>query len=299
MKLEQLLYFSEAVKYKSISIAAEKNFISQPTFSAAINKLERELGVTLLRRNSRGVKPTEVGEAILNNIYDIFTSVDAIRDTAFHYNHQGVVSITTIPCMCDRVLPIALKKMNEQQKAVTLAITCAESQAVYHQVLSGLAALGILFHSDKIASPEIRYTHLFEDEYVLYVGPASPYWNASSITIKEALAQPYIAYREEFLKDTGGLSALLRDTPPNIALRTDEMESIKKIISQDNYVAFFHRLMTKDDLYLQCGLIRSLPISDFDTSTRIGLIESTKYKPTAIDRLFIEALKSAVADSFK
>ena len=48
MKLEQLHYLSEAVKYKSISVAAEENFISQPSFSASITKLEKELGVTLL-----------------------------------------------------------------------------------------------------------------------------------------------------------------------------------------------------------------------------------------------------------
>ena len=62
VKLEQLLYLQEAAKYKSISIAAEKNFISQPSLSGAINKLEKELGVELLRRNSKGVSPTEVGE---------------------------------------------------------------------------------------------------------------------------------------------------------------------------------------------------------------------------------------------
>ena len=65
MKLDQLHCFLEACKYHSISVAAEKNFISQPSFSSSITKLEKELGLTLLNRTSRGVTPTPAGVAIL------------------------------------------------------------------------------------------------------------------------------------------------------------------------------------------------------------------------------------------
>ena len=299
MKLEQLLYFSEALKYNSISIAAEQNFISQPSFSSAITKLEKELGVTLLRRNSRGVQPTEAGAIILGKVHDIFGLVGDIKDIAYSHGQQGVVKLATIPCMCDKILPIAMRKMDEQHTPFTLSISCAESHEIYHSVLSGMAALGILFHCSDISSPEIRYTRLFEDEYVLYVGPHSPYWDAQSITIEEALRQPYIAYREEFVKNNGGISDIFQGLSPNIALRTDEMESIKKMISLGNYVAFFHRLMTQDDIYIRSGLIRPLSISNYDTHTQVGCIESTKYKPTSIDRMFVETLKSAVEDAFQ
>lgn len=299
LKLEQLRYLSEAVKYNSISIAAEKNFISQPSFSAAITKLEKELNVTLLRRNSRGVKPTETGEAILAKAYDIFERLNEINDIASQHNNQGIVHIATIPCICDQILPIALKKINNQQNAVIVSINCAESNEVYHQVLSGMCALGILFHSIEIAHPEICYTNLFEDEYVLYVGPASPYWDAESITIEEAFAQPYIAYREEFIKNNGGVTDKFPTMTPNIVLRTDDNESIKKMINEGNYVAFFHRMMTKNDIYLKYGLVRALTISNYDTRVRVGYIESTKYKPSSVDRIFISALKDAIEDFFK
>lgn len=299
MKLEQLIFFSEAVKYNSISIAAEQNFISQPAFSSAITKLEKELGVTLLRRNSRGVQPTEAGAIILEKVRDIIGLVGDIQDIAYSHGQQGVVKLSTIPCMCDQILPIAMRKMNEQNTPFSLSISCAESHEVYHNVLSGMVPLGVLFYCEDINSPEIRYTRLFEDEYVLYVGPQSPYWDAESITIEEAMRQPYIAYREEFIKNNGGLSDTFNGLVPNIYLRTDELESIKKMISLGNYAAFFHKIMTQDDIYLRAGLIRPLTISNFNTRTEVGYIESTKYKPSSIDRMFIETLKSAVEDIFK
>lgn len=114
MKFEQLRYFQEACKYGSISVAAEHNYISQPSFSAAITKLEKELGVTLLNRNSRGVTPTTAGKAILEKIQGIFELVDDIHGIAYSHSGSGVVQLATIPCLCDRILPLAVKAANSQ-----------------------------------------------------------------------------------------------------------------------------------------------------------------------------------------
>lgn len=297
MKFEQLRYFQEACKYGSISVAAENNFISQPSFSASITKLEKELGVTLLNRNSRGVTPTTAGKAILEKIQGIFELVDDIKSIAYSHSASGVVQLATIPCLCDRILPLAVKAANSQKLPINVSIHCAESNEIYHNVLSGISSLGIIFASDEVQSPEIIYTPLFDDEYVLYVGPYSPFWNADSITIEEAMEQPYIAYRQEFLKNNGGVTDIFKGMRPNIALRTDELESIKKMITEDDYVAFYHRFMTANDVYIKAGLIRALPISNFDTTTHIGTIESTRYKPSAADRAFLDILITAVQDT--
>lgn len=297
MKFEQLRYFQEACKYGSISVAAENNFISQPSFSASITKLEKELGVTLLNRNSRGVTPTTAGKAILEKIQGIFELVDDIKSIAYCHSASGVVQLATIPCLCDRILPLAVKAANSQKLPINVSIHCAESNEIYHNVLSGISSLGIIFASDEVQSPEIIYTPLFDDEYVLYVGPYSPFWNADSITIEEAMEQPYIAYRQEFLKNNGGVTDIFKGMRPNIALRTDELESIKKMITEDDYVAFYHRFMTANDVYIKAGLIRALPISNFDTTTHIGTIESTRYKPSAADRAFLDILITAVQDT--
>lgn len=299
IKFEQLRYLQEACKYGSISVAAERNYISQPSFSAAITKLEKELGVTLLNRNSRGVTPTTAGKAILEKIQDIFTLVSEIKDIANSHSASGIVQLATIPCLCDKILPLTVKTANSQNLPINVSIHSAESYEIYHQVLSGIASLGIIFASDDIQSSEIIFTPLFDDEYVLYVGPHSPYWNATSITIEEAMQQPYIAYRQEFIKNNGGVTDIFKGMRPNISLRTDELESIKKMITEDNYVAFYHRFMTADDVYIKAGLIRALPISNFEAKTQIGIIESTRYKPSAADRAFLEILKKAVQESLQ
>ena len=209
------------------------------------------------------------------------------------------MQLATIPDICDKILPISAQLAKAKKLQLQLSVHTAESDEIYHSVLSGVDSLGVVFFSTRVQSPELRFTPLFEDEYVLCVGPRSPYWEAESITIKEAMAEPYIAYREEFIKNNGGVSDVFQGMTPNIVLRTDDIESIKKLISHDNYVAFFHRHMNSDDIYRTTGAIRAIPISDYDTSMQIGYIESTKYKLSNADRAFLEILKAAVRHSLQ
>lgn len=114
MKLDQLHCFLEACKYHSISVAAEKNFISQPSFSSAITKLEKELGLTLLNRNSRGVTPTPDGVAILEKSQEIFSLINDINDIATAHSVLGTVRLATIPCLLDSILPISAQLAKEK-----------------------------------------------------------------------------------------------------------------------------------------------------------------------------------------
>lgn len=295
MKLEQLYYLAEVAKYKSISIAAEKNYISQPSMSGSIIKLEKELGKELLHRTSRGVILTELGEDVLEKSKMIIDCVKDIEDLAKEHDQKGRVRIASIPCFCDRIIPQAILRMKEQQLDVLLSIKTGESADVAGEVASGNATLGFVIHYDDLQDkPGLTYHALFQDEYVLYIGPFSPYWDATSITLEEALKQPYIAYRDEFRKNNGGLTDLFYNRRPNIVFRTDDNESLKRMIAQDNYVAFFPRFMSRDDFYFTSGLLRGIPVSDADLIFEVGYIASTKYKIDRVGHIFLDVLNKTI-----
>lgn len=298
MKLEQLYYFREAVKHSSISIAAEKNFVSQPTLSNAVNKLERELGAELLRRNSKGVVPTQLGETILDKANLIFATVDEIFDLASEQGKQGVVNISTIPCLCDRIIPKVLKQLKQQQLPVMLSVLTSESDQIAHHVSSGISSVGVVLYCDDIQeNTDLQYTPLFHDEYLLYIGPYSAYWERESLTLEEAMSQPYIAWREEFQKKQGWTRMLSANgKQPNIAFRTDDIGTLKRMIAMDNYVAFFPRFMSRDDIYLQSGLVKAIPLSDAKLDLEIGYVESKKYKLNGIDKLFLQILQETIKE---
>ena len=97
MKLEQLYYFQEAVKYRSISVAAKQNYISQSSFSGAISRLEQELGAPLLTRTNTGVEPTELGRLALEKAEAIFQAQSELVAAAKGQNVAGTVALQCIP----------------------------------------------------------------------------------------------------------------------------------------------------------------------------------------------------------
>ena len=296
MKFEQLYLFKEAAKYHSISVAAEKNFMSQSSISYSIINLEKELGVELLRRTNAGVTPTQIGELVLQKTEDILKAVDEINEMSKDQRNAGEVGISCIPCICDWIIPIALQNLSETAAEILLSVTTGESSQVAHNVSAGISKFGILINYGELErNTDLRYTPLFQDEYVLYVGKKSPYWDKESITYGELLKEPYIAYRDEFRKYNGGLTNMIgTDQLPNIVFRTDNLDSIKSMITHNHYVAFFPRYMSEHDFYVQSGWIRRLPISDKDLGFEVGYVESTKYKTKKIDRMVLNRIKETV-----
>lgn len=298
MKFEQLHLFKEAVKYNSISIAAEKNYMSQSSVSYSIVNLEKELGIELLKRTNAGVTPTQLGEIVLQKMEDIFRSVDEIVQVTKEQLNAGEVKITSIPCICDWIIPKTIQRLKEHTSDIILSVTTAESSQVAHDVSSGISEIGILINYGELErNTDLKYLPLFRDEYMLYVGKNSPYWDRDSITYGELVKEPYVAYRDEFRKYNGGLTNMIgTDKLPNVIFRTDSLDSIKSMIIHNHYVAFFPRYMSENDVYIQSGLIRRLPISDKNLEFEVGYVESMKYKPNKIDKIVLDVIKKMVKE---
>lgn len=296
MKLEQLFYFREAVKYNSISIASEKNYMSQSSFSQSIINLERELGIELLNRTNAGVTPTHAGEFVLEKAEDIFKSVDEIIEVSKEQRNLGEVSISCIPCICDWIIPKTIQKLNAKEDDIILSVATSESSVVAHNVSTGISKFGILIKYNELERiADLRYTALFVDEYVLYVGKNSPYWESECITYKEFLKEPYIAYQDEFRKYNGGLTNMIGTSSQlNIIFRTDNCDAIKSLIAQNNYVAFFPKYMSENDFYIQNGMIRRIRISDRKLEFEVGYVESIKYKTKKVDKKVLDVIKKTV-----
>ena len=96
MRLEQLYYLVEVNNTRSISLAAENLFITQPALSIAISNLEKELGVKLLERTKSGVYPTAQGQIAIELAQDILDKLDKLSSlnaapaAAEHLTDQNV-----------------------------------------------------------------------------------------------------------------------------------------------------------------------------------------------------------------
>ncbi|MGM9526425.1 MAG: hypothetical protein ACI3U1_09190, partial [Peptococcaceae bacterium] len=99
-------------------------------------------------------------------------------------------------------------------------------------------------------------------------------------------------------KETNLLTKLIRPYgKPNIALRVDNTESMRRIIARSPYVAFFPYFSVKNDAYVESGLIRPLPVHDADLKLYITYIESPNFKDRQGNQIFFNLLKKIIADN--
>jgi LysR family hydrogen peroxide-inducible transcriptional activator len=110
MNLRDLKYILALAETRHFGRAAERCFISQPTLSGQIKKLEAELGVTLFERTNRSVEVTDIGERILHHARLMMEQADAIEQVARAAQDPlaGPLRIGAIPTLSPYLMPLIL-----------------------------------------------------------------------------------------------------------------------------------------------------------------------------------------------
>lgn len=115
MNLRDINYVLKVAELKHFGKAAEKCFVSQPTLSGQIKKLERELGVELFERNNRFVELTTVGKKVLQHCRLMLEQADAIKQLALSYQDPmaGSLKLGVIPTISPYLMPRILSPFKQ------------------------------------------------------------------------------------------------------------------------------------------------------------------------------------------
>lgn len=295
MKLEQLHYLKEAIRYRSLSIAARENFISQPSFSMAITNLEKELGVKLLNRSNRGCTPTDICMEIMDKADIIFAMVEEIERLASNSSYCETINISVVLSVCEEILPRILLEMEAAGASCKVAVTSLECEAIYPRVASGSSVLGITAYLPKLLTADLKYTPLFEDEYVLYIGHHCPFWEQTSVSLEQMLKLPYIAVGDDFVNPNSDWAEdILAYSMPKVESQVSNLNTLKKMITNGPYVSILPRLLVVDDIFVKDNLIKPVRIDNVHLSSQFGYIENTRYKLTKNYMIFLELFKKVL-----
>ena len=118
MNLRELEYLIAVDEELHFHRAAERCFVSQPTLSGQLKKLEEELGVLLIERNNRKVAMTEAGKAVVELARNVITDTNAIKDIARNFQDpmMGDVRVGIIPTIAPYLLPIIMPHLHNHFK---------------------------------------------------------------------------------------------------------------------------------------------------------------------------------------
>jgi len=125
MNLKDLKYAASVAENHHFGKAAERCFVSQPTLSGQIKKLEEELGVTIFERTNRSVEITPAGEEILIHARQILEQADIILQLAQAHQDPlaGPLRIGAIPTLSPYLMPLILAPLKKQHPEIKLVLS--------------------------------------------------------------------------------------------------------------------------------------------------------------------------------
>ncbi len=124
MNLRDLKYIIAVAETRHFGRAAERCFVSQPTLSGQIKKLEEELGVTLFERTNRSVEVTPIGQTILAHARQLLEQADAIEQAARAQQDPlaGPLRLGAIPTLSPYLMPLILMPLRQQYPQLKLVL---------------------------------------------------------------------------------------------------------------------------------------------------------------------------------
>ena len=146
MNLQDLRYLVAVADHRHFGRAAEACFVSQPTLSTQLKKLEHELGVELIERNPRQVMLTAVGEAVVERARVVLRETDHIRDVARRATdpEAGTLRLGLFPTLAPYLLPHIVPTLHERFPNLELLLVEEKSAVVHQRLRDGQLDVGVL-----------------------------------------------------------------------------------------------------------------------------------------------------------
>ncbi|MCB0698384.1 MAG: LysR family transcriptional regulator [Chitinophagales bacterium] len=183
MTITQLEYVVAVATYKSFVAAAEKCFVTQPTLSMQIQKLEDELGVKLFDRNKHPIGITAMGEAIVQQAQIILAECEKINELI--QTQQSTVSgtfrLAVIPTIAPYLLPGLLESYHQDYPEVKLIVNEMETNEILVALKNNEIDAALL--STPLEENGIK-------EYPLFTEPLVAYFSKDEAALKKRLVSP-------------------------------------------------------------------------------------------------------------
>jgi DNA-binding transcriptional LysR family regulator len=194
MNLKQLAYFRAIVEEGKITAAAKRLHITQPPLSYELASLERELGVTLVKRGPRGVEATDAGKLLYERSGRILAMTSATESElkGFGQGAQGVLSLGTVSSSGGLVPAEAMRAYARSYPEVQVQVHEGNTFAVLDMLERGVVDVGIVRTPFPEGRLECRYA---APEPMVALVPEGQATGRSPITIAELDGVPLVFYR--------------------------------------------------------------------------------------------------------
>ena len=295
MEIRQLEAFLNVVQFQNFSRAAEAMGLTQPSLSARILSLEREIGEPLFHRMGRGTRLTDAGRTLLPYVNRSLDSLKDARDAldASHRASLGKLNIGSARAICAYVLPGILDTFHGSHPGIDVAIKTGRSSEVLRMLLADEVQVGL---ARTIVHPEIEARHLYDEHVVLVTHPSHPFAKAGEASIYDVANEPLILYDREssyFVL----INRVVREAGivPNVKMDLDSIDATKRMIERGLGISFLPRNSMHQELEL--GTLSTMPIKEgYDVVLPTSVMVRKATTQGTLVQAFLELLYSLYPD---
>ena len=169
MTITQLKYTLAVAEHGNFTTASEKCFVTQPTLSMQVQKLEEELGVTIFNRSTKPLQVTEVGEKVLNQARKIIEESTRMNDVISEEKGiiGGTLKVGIIPTVTSTLLPLFLNIFTKKHKNVDLKIEEFNTETIVQKLEDN--SIDCAIAATPLSNDKVIERPLYYEPFVAYV----------------------------------------------------------------------------------------------------------------------------------
>ena len=299
MTLQQLRYAIAVADAGSITAAAARLFIAQPSLSKALSELEAEMGVTIFERSARGVRPTEDGTRFLSYARQVVEQADLLESQFVHGTPvRRVFAVSSqhyafvVNAFVELVREIGRERYEFSLREGTTA-------GIIDDVRTQRSEVGVIYRSEfnrevitgAVRRADLRFEPLFVAAPHVFVSRTSPLAGRESVTLDDLAPFPRLSY-DQGTQNSFYFSEELHPT-----------QMVDKQIVVTDRATLFYLLIGLDGYTISSGILSadlngedivSVPLES-DERMEVGLLRLAGRPLSPVAARYVEHLREYVA----
>ena len=301
MTLTQLSYIVAVAQHKNFGAAAAACFVTQPTLSMQVQKLEENLGVILFDRSQQPIRPTPVGELILAQARLVLSETQKIRDLTKQevYEVEGPLSIGVIPTLSAYLIPLFIQKLIAKYPRLEISLEELQTQQIVEKIKNDELDVGLLV--TPLHNPNLVELPLFYEPFFLYVSPRHPLALEKRVREKDLSSKDVWllteghCFRDQVINLCSDRKKSSANEKPQLRFESGNLETLRKMVDQSFGYTLLPYLAAQD---IQAPLNKK-QLKEFQSpvpTREVSLVHSKLYKKRATIEALMNEIRSSVPD---
>lgn len=287
--------FVVIVEEGGITAAATRLLRRQPTVSAALGRLEAQIGSRLIERGGGAFRLTAAGRELYRECIEIYGSISRLGNLSQTTSKQltGHIDILLASHVVTPILDQTITEFHRAFSDVTFEIRVETSRNVMRAVLEKAAPLGICLVNRRLA--KLDYLRIYREHFGFFCGPPHPLYGREGLDISDLRGCPGVSFETDSMDDALRPVAVFRrdhGLDHNIVARSAHLEEVRRLIACGLGIGPLPIHVVRPDT--ESGLLWRLPPHADPPAVDIYVVTNPANRLTRAEARFLDMLKRAI-----